>query len=90
MDFCARAVFTGLHPTYPAGAAIATAAAACVSGTVMGGVCSFGDFEGEIEVRIGHPFGCFLVWVVIDGGEIVSGKIVRTAREIFEGKLSCY
>jgi 2-methylaconitate cis-trans-isomerase PrpF len=90
MDFCARAVFTNLHPSYPAGAAIATAAAACIPGTLIHEIqspCRKSALPVLQKVSIGHPGGCISVLIAINGEEIENGILVRTARHLFEGEL---
>lgn len=84
MDICCRAVFTKLHKTYPAGAAVATAAAAVTKGTVAADCFSAASAK---EVLIGHPAGVMRVGVDTDKGEISRGTIVRTARRISDGIL---
>jgi len=88
VDFCARAVFTGLHPTFPAGGAVAAAAAACIPGTVLDAVTEKEKPSGPVrKIVIGHPAGCISVPLEISGENIKMGTLIRTARHLFEGEL---
>lgn len=84
MDICCRAVFTKPHKTYPVGAAVATAAAAAIRGTVAS-ECLNAVPRGE--VLIGHPAGIMRVGLDINKDEVVRGTVVRTARRLFDGVL---
>jgi 2-methylaconitate cis-trans-isomerase PrpF len=89
MDFCARAVFTKLHPTFPAGGAMATAVAAHIPGTILDGVWNRRKrFPESPKTIIGHPGGCIEIPVEIEEEEVRKATLLRTARHLFEGELS--
>lgn len=81
MDICCRAVFQSLHPSYPAAASIATAAAAKIPGTLAYDVC-----RKSTSVIIGHPSGTLRVGIKLEGEEVLSGTITRTACHLFDGE----
>lgn len=84
MDICCRAVFTKLHKTFPVGAAVGTAAAAALRGTVASDC--FRGLSRE-QISIGHPAGVLQVGIEIDNDEVIRGTVVRTARRLFDGVL---
>lgn len=78
-----------LHRTYAITGAIATAAAALVSGSVVNSVARLGGDEPEQELRIGHPSGILPVGARVtrrpDGWVCEKGIAFRTARRLMEG-----
>lgn len=84
MDLCCRAVFTALHKSYPIAAAIATAASARIAGSVA---YDYFKSPDKNTVRIGHPGGIIRVGIETDGGRVIRGSVLRTARRIFDGYL---
>lgn len=84
MDICCRAVFTKLHKTYPVGAAVATAAAAAIHGTIASECL---NVVPRGEVLIGHPAGIMRVGIDTSGDEVIRGTVIRTARRLFDGVL---
>ncbi len=83
MDLCVRAVSVGmLHKAYPMTVAVATGAAAKLPGTIVA------DLLGEKEsdtIRLGHSSGVTAVTMKMDGGKVLQGGVVRTARRIMDG-----
>jgi len=70
------------HRAYPVTVGVATAAAACIAGTVVAGVCR----PTAGVVRIGHPEGVMAVAVEVNlGPVVVRASLERTARRIVEG-----
>jgi 2-methylaconitate cis-trans-isomerase PrpF len=84
IDLCCRALNLGkIHRSYPMSLAIATAAAATIEGTIVQEVA---NSNGRKEIiRLGHASGCTLVDVQIQGGDVKSVTIQRTARRIMDG-----
>ncbi|MBC8536250.1 PrpF domain-containing protein [Feifania hominis] len=83
-DFLSRAFIRHQHPTFPAAAAIAAAAATLLPGTVC---CSNGAKPGEHRVVLGHPAGLFPVTLTLEDGQIACADILRSAHCIFDGVL---
>lgn len=84
MDLCARTISMGmLHKAYPVTGGIALAAAAFTKGTVASECVRLSDDSKEI--KIGHPSGIFVVGMNMDGSQIESVRVTRTARRIMDG-----
>ena len=86
MDICCRAVFSKVHRAYPMSAAVATAAAARIPGTVAAEMYRPGAGRRD-EVVLGHAAGTTPVGLVMEGERVVSGTILRTAQYLFRGSL---
>lgn len=85
MDICCRAVFSKVHRAYPMSAAVATAAAARIPGTVASEMYRPSSPE---QVVLGHAAGTTPVGLVMDGERVVSGTILRTAQYLFRGTIT--
>jgi hypothetical protein len=77
------------HPAYAVTAAVCTATAACLPGTV---VARLAAPDGDGTVRIGHPSGVIEVGIDVDADEpgeprLLSARIERTARRLASGVL---
>lgn len=82
-DLTARVISMGrVHHAYAMTAAMCTAAAARLPGTVVHAVARPGT---GAEVRIAHPKGLIAPQVKLDGGRVRSASVVRTARRLLEG-----
>lgn len=84
MDLCCRAVFSKVHRAYPMSAAVATAAAARIPGTVA---AEMYRPSSQGEVILGHAAGTTPVQISMDGDHVVSGTILRTAQYLFRGTI---
>jgi probable AcnD-accessory protein PrpF len=89
IDLLARVISMGkLHHAYAITAAVATAVAAAVPGTVAYEAAGFAG-DGERRVRLGHPSGRMTLGaeVEFENGRWVARKAVvsRTARRLMEG-----
>ena len=87
MDLCCRSFVTKLHRAYPIAAAIATAAAARIPGTVAYDLARPQKDGGSHGVILGHAGGCTEVQVEVEGDHVVRGTVLRTANTIFKGVL---
>ncbi|MCI8578052.1 MAG: 3-methylitaconate isomerase [Lachnospiraceae bacterium] len=84
MDLCARVITVGkFHKTHPITVGVATAAAACIPGTIVQELAVGAGRENK--VRIGQPGGILDIRVVMDGENVLKGGAVRTARRIMDG-----
>jgi 2-methylaconitate cis-trans-isomerase PrpF len=72
-----------VHHAYALTAAICTAAAAKLQGTIVHEV--FKD-RGENSVVIGHPKGVIVPLVKVDQGKVKEVVIARTARLLLRGE----
>ena len=88
VDLVSRIMFMQvMHKTYSGTAAICTAVAATIPGTVVHGVVE--NARGKSEIRIGHPSGVIDVEVAseIESGQVILKRaaISRTARRLMDG-----
>lgn len=89
IDLCARIMsMQKAHRAYALTGGIATAAAACIPGTVVEEVVRK-DRDPEAPIRLGHPGGAMPLYAVAEtvNGEVQirSVKSVRTSRRLMEG-----
>ncbi|MGL4209698.1 MAG: PrpF domain-containing protein, partial [Candidatus Adiutrix sp.] len=83
VSFVSRLMFMQvLHKTYAGTAAVCTAVAASLSGTV---VASVNGQTGQSTINIGHPSGIIEVEALVNGQEIKRAAFSRTARRLMEG-----
>lgn len=88
MDLCIRVVSSGqLHKSCPMTVAVATGAAAELSGTITSQMVRAADPDGAQRkaVRLGHASGVMEVMMEMDGERVIMGGVVRTARRIMDG-----
>ena len=82
-DICVRALSVGaIHKAYPVTGAIATGAAANLSGTIVSEMTRKRD---SLAVRLGHSSGVMQVEIELDGDQVHRAGVVRTARRIMDG-----
>ena len=82
-DICVRALSVGaIHKAYPVTGAIATGAAANLSGTI---VSEMTRKRNTLAVRLGHSSGVMQVEIELDGEQVHRAGVVRTARRIMDG-----
>jgi hypothetical protein len=79
------------HPTFAVTGSICTASCLLAPGTVAEGLVSF-PHENPVRVTIEHPSGAIEVVVDYeldeDGFKLKSAGVIRTARKLFDGKIS--
>ena len=85
-DLCCRMISLGvMHKAYPMTYAIATAAAACMEGTLAEELAA--PLRKQGSVRLGHASGVTEVKMVMKDGNVEKAGIVRTARRIMDGNI---
>jgi 2-methylaconitate cis-trans-isomerase PrpF len=88
MDIVARVMAMGrMHKAFAITAAIPTAAASGVSGSVVHALCR----QSSSTVRIGHPSGIISVGITTSGEKenfrLLEVIVGRTARKLMEGRV---
>ncbi len=87
MDLCCRSFITSLHRAYPIAAAIATAAAARIPGTVAFDLARPLSTPEQTGIILGHAGGCTEVQIEVQEDAVIRGTVLRTANTLMKGIL---